>query len=259
MDINKILHLAADAGRIILENGGETYRVEETITRICEAYGLYEAESFVTTTGIMLSVTDVYGQTTSLVKRIKTRKVDLEKISRVNDLSRNLKTMGLTADDVKDQLNRIDNIEKYSNKTIIFFSALGAAFFTLIFGGDIYDFLISFITGGLIKYLSISLSTLRVNDFFVNIIGGALAALIALVSVNLNLASNVDKIIIGSIMLLVPGLSITNAIRDTIAGDLLAGTARAVEAFLIAVGIAIGSGIVLRFWFIYFGGIWLWY
>ena len=254
MDINKILHLAADAGKIILESGGETYRVEETITRICEAYGLYEAESFVTITGIMLSVTDVYGNTTSLVKRINSRKVDLEKISKVNDLSRNLKARGLTADDVKDELKRIENISKYSNKTIIFFSGVGAAFFTLVFGGDIYDFIISFITGVLIKSLSISLGTVKVNDFFINIIGGAIAALIALVSVNLGLASNVDKIIIGSIMLLVPGLSITNAIRDTIAGDLLAGIARAVEAFLIAVGIAIGSGIVLRFWFIYSGG-----
>lgn len=255
MDINKILHLAADAGKIILENGGETYRVEETITRICKAYSLYEAESFVTTTGIMLSVTDAYGNTTSLVKRINNRKVDLEKISRVNDLSRNIKARGLTADDVKDELNRIQNIKKYSNRTIIFFSALGAAFFTLLFGGDIYDFIISFITGGLIKSLSISLGNVKVNDFFINIIGGAIAALIALVSVNLNLASHVDTIIIGSIMLLVPGLAITNAIRDTIAGDLLAGISRAVEAFLIAVAIAIGSGIVLRFWFIYSGGI----
>ena len=256
MDINKIVHLAADAGRIILENGGETYRVEDTISRICNAYSLHQAESFVTPTGIMLSVTDIYGQTISIVKRIKTRTVDLEKISRVNDLSRNIKARGLTAENVKEELQRIDSIKKYSRKTIILFSAFSAAFFTLLFGGGISDFVISFFTGGIIKWFSISLSYIKINDFFINIIGGAIAALLALLAVNLGLATSVDKIIIGSIMLLVPGLSITNAIRDTISGDLVSGISRALEAFLIAVGIAVGSGIVLRFWFIYSGGIW---
>ena len=118
MDTNKIIHLAAKVGKLMLENGAETYRVEETIDRICKAYGLHEAESFVTTTGIILSITEHYGKTTSIVRRIKNRKVDLEKISKLNDLSRNIKVRGLTSDDI-----------------IVIFSSLGAAFFTLLFGG----------------------------------------------------------------------------------------------------------------------------
>ena len=82
-----------------------------------------------------------------------------------------------------------------------------------------------------------------------------MAAILAIIAVHFKLGFHVDKIIIGSIMLLVPGLAITNAIRDTIAGDLLAGISRAVEAFLIAIAIAIGSGIVLRLCFVYYGGI----
>ena len=255
MDTNKIIHLAANAGKLMLENGGETYRVEETIDRICRAYGLHEAESFVTTTGIMLSVTDQYGQTTSIVRRIKIRKVDLEKVSRLNDLSRNIKSRGLTADDINDELLRIDEIKKYSTNTIVIFSSLGAAFFTLLFGGNIFDFIISFFVGGIIKWCSISLANINVNDFFINTLGGAMAAILAIMAVHFKLGFHVDKIIIGSIMLLVPGLAITNAIRDTIAGDLLAGISRAVEAFLIAIAIAVGSGIVLRLCFVYYGGI----
>ena len=255
MDTSKIIHLAANAGKLMLENGGETYRVEETIDRICNAYGLHEAESFVTTTGIMLSVTDHYGQITSIVRRIKTRKVDLEKVSLLNDLSRNIKVRGLTADDVNDELLKIDNTKKYSTGTIVIFSSLGAAFFTLLFGGDMFDFIISFFVGGIIKWSSIRLANINVNEFFINTLGGAMAAILAIIAVHFKLGSNVDKIIIGSIMLLVPGLAITNAIRDTIAGDLLAGISRAVEAFLIAVAIAVGSGIILRLWFVYYGGI----
>ena len=56
-------------------------------------------------------------------------------------------------------------------------------------------------------------------------------------------------------MLLVPGLAITNAIRDTIAGDLVSGIARAVEAFLTAIGVAVGTGVILSFWINTFGGL----
>jgi len=255
MDTNEIIHLAANAGKVMLENGGETYRVEETIDRICKAYGLPEADSYVTTTGIILSVRDHYGQTTSIVRRIKVRTVDLEKVSRLNDLSRNITVRGLSADEVKEELLKIDNTPKYSTRTIVICSSLGAAFFTLLFGGNIFDFIVSLFVGGIIKWSSIKLANINVNEFFINSLGGAMAAILAIIAVNFKLGTHVDKIIIGSIMLLVPGLAITNAIRDTIAGDLLAGISRAVEAFLIAIAIAVGSGIVLRLWFIYYGGI----
>lgn len=254
MSANRIIHIAADAGKIILENGGETYRVEETMSRICNAFGISLAESFVTPTGIMISVTTDCDQTITIVKRIKSRTVDLEKIAKVNNLSRNIKSQGLTLDQVKVELNTINTTKRYSDKTLILFSCITVSFFTLMFGGDFHDFCVSFIIGGLIKILTLALSKVNLNDFFINVLGGALAALLALLSVNFNLATHVDKITIGSIMLLVPGLSITNAIRDTIAGDLLAGISRALEAFLIAVAIAAGSGTIITLWVIYFGG-----
>ena len=87
--MNEILQVATFAGQIILENGGETYRVEETIWRICKAFGADEAESFVTPTGIMASICH-NSETYSLIKRVSNRTVDLDKIDLVNDLSRNI-------------------------------------------------------------------------------------------------------------------------------------------------------------------------
>ena len=254
MDVHKILHIATEAGRIILENGGETYRVEETIFRICTAFNVKDCDSFVTPTGIMVSITDNFGQTISLVKRVKGRTVNLEKISKVNDLSRNIRTKGLTADEVKDALILINNEKRYGMKTTVFFAALSAAFFTLLFGGDINDFCVSFFIGIIIKFSSNFFGKYKINEFFINTFGGAITALIALLSISMGIGHNLDTIIIGSIMLLVPGLAITNALRDTIAGDLLSALARALEAFLIAVGIATGTGVVMKFWFTYIGG-----
>lgn len=254
-DINKVVHIAAEAGKIILENGGETYRVEDTIIRICSAYGLFDAESFVTPTGIIISAADRNGQTISVVRRIKYRTVDLEKISQVNDLSRNIKINELSIQFVQLELKRINSLDRYKISTTLFFSGIVASFFTLLFGGNIYDFIVSFCAGIIIKYISIKLSSIYINEFFINVLGGSLAAFMALIAVRSGLATNVDKITIGSIMMLVPGLAITNAIRDTIAGDLVSAVTRALEAFLIAVAIAVGSGIVLKLWYNYLGGI----
>lgn len=254
MYINRVIHLSAEAGKIILENGGETYRVEETINRICKAYGLKDADSYVTPTGIMISATDTTGLTISLVKRIRNRTVNLEKIALVNDLSRNIEPKKLDVDFVFKELEEISKKQRYGVKTTLFFSAVTTSFFTLLFGGNFYDFLVSFFIGMILESFTIMLSRVRINDFITNVIGGAIAALFALTSVKMGLATNVDKIIIGSIMLLVPGLAITNAIRDTIAGDFVSGVSRGTDALLVAVAIAVGSGTVLKIWFSYFGG-----
>ena len=246
MDFDKVLHIATFAGRIILESGGETYRVEETICRICAAYGIRYAESFVTPTGIMVSVYDENNYTTTLVKRVTNRTVDLQKIHLVNELSRKLYTEKYSLDVYKRQ-------PKYDFRTNLVFSAIAAAGFTTILGGNIEDCVVSFFVGMFVKLATFKAGELGINAFFINTLGGAIAALLSLIAYSLGVGSNLDTMIIGSIMLLVPGLSITNAIRDTIAGDLISGLIRAAEAFLVAISIAVGTGMVMSIW-IYFGG-----
>ena len=252
--MNEILQVATFAGQMILENGGETYRVEETIWRICKAFGAEEAESFVTPTGIMASICHE-GQTYSLIKRVSKRSVDLYKIDLVNDLSRNILIKNLSVKDFKFELQKINKSERYSDNITLLFSALGAAAFTILFGGNIRDFSAAFIIGFIIKFLTIKGSNMQINQFFINSLSAAVASFLAIIFVKIHLASNLDQTIIGSIMLLVPGLAITNAIRDTIAGDLLSGLTRAAEAFLVAVSIAVGSGAILSLWISSFGGI----
>ncbi|MGG7176298.1 threonine/serine exporter family protein [Clostridium paraputrificum] len=253
MDMNKLLHVATFAGKIMLESGGETYRVEETICRICSSFGINLADSFVTPTGIMVSICHD-NQTFSLIKRVTSRSVDLNKVDKINDLSRKLQTEHIDIDEFNEMLNKVNEGERYSFPITLTFSALGAGTFSMLFGGDFKDLIAATIIGLIIKIIAIKFQKLSINEFFINCIGGAVAAVLALVLFNLGIASNIDKTIIGSIMLLVPGLAITNAIRDTIAGDFLAGLTKAAEAFLIAVSIAVGTGAVLSFWINTLGG-----
>lgn len=249
MDLNKLLKISTLAGKIMLESGAETYRVEETISRICIAYGAHTADSFVIPTGIIVTIT-YYDEVATLVNRITSRGVDLNKIDAVNDLSRRIQTEAIDLSDFNKDLIKISNDPRYSSLITLLCSSIAAGCFSIMFGGNFKDFFAASLIGAFIKIISIIFQKLNINEFFVNSFCGGLCAILAIIFLKINLCSNLDKTIIGSIMLLVPGLIITNAIRDTIAGDFLSGITKASEAFLIAISIAVGTGAILSI-FIY--------
>lgn len=257
MNMNKLLQVSTFAGKIMLESGGETYRVEETICRICSSFGATVADSFVTPTGMMVSISH-NDQTYSLIKRVTSRSVDLNKVDKINDLSRRLQNENINIDEFNEMLKKINEGERYSITTTLIYSALAAGSFAILFGGNFKDLIAATIIGFFLKLLLIQFQKLSINEFFINCIGGAFTAVLTLILFTLGIASNIDKTIIGAIMLLVPGLAITNAIRDTIAGDFLAGLTKASEAFLVAVSIAVGTGAVLSFWINTLGGKMIW-
>ena len=254
-EISELIKVACRMGQLMLENGGETYRVEQMICIMCTTYNYPKTESFVTPTGIMISITNDNNETISLVKRIHSRTVDLTKVSLVNDLSRKIASEKISISKINKLLDSIDSTPKYDNKTTSFFTALASSAFCSLFGGGLRDFLVTFVIGFILNYFSIYLNKLEVNGFFVNISSGCLASLLALLSIKLRLGINQDAIVIGSIMLLLPGITITNAIRDIIAGDLVSGISRTIEAFLAAIAIAIGTGFSFNIWLTLFGGL----
>lgn len=253
MDNKLIIKLASFAGQIILENGGETYRVEETIKRILLSYGIKESESFATPTVIIVSTFDDSGEIISLTKRVSRSTVDLEKITLVNDLSRRLEKSPINLSLLKKELNEIENKAPCKVSTQLLMAALLTSSFTLLLGGSSRDAILSFTIGPALRFIQLSFKKHNLNPIFVNIVGGAYAALVVLLLTKLNFFSkeNLDLIIVGSVMVLVPGLAFTNAMRDTMMGDYLSGTSRAVEALLTAIGIAVGVGTIF-----FFSGIW---
>lgn len=255
METNKILHVAAHAGRILLESGSEIYRAEETMIKICKVFGVKEADNIALPTGIMISVIDKDDKTYSLVKRISYRSTNLNKIDLVNDLSRRISSTSLTLGEVEEELIQIEQLKSYNNIVIIISAALGTGFFSQLFYGTIHDFISSIIVGSIVKISVIYFDKLKVNGFFINAFGGIIATVFSITAVHFGLGNNLDIVTISAIMLLVPGMLITNAIRDTIAGDLISGITRALEALFIAVAIALGSGLIFKIWFLLGGNV----
>lgn len=252
----KVLILALYAGEIMMKNGAEIYRVEDTISRICKACRINYVEVFATPTGIFLSL-DKGGETDdtqTYIKRIRGTDTDLGKISQVNQFSREFTTTSLSVEDGMKILKRIDGQKPYPIFVRLLAAAMITACFCLLFGGNMVDFCVAMLSGMSCYAFSLLLRWLDINTFVTGFCCCGLAAFIALSASTAIPTASYDPIIIGTLMLFVPGVALTNSIRDFLSGDMLSGVSRLMEALLTAISLAAGAGVILKLWDI-FGGI----
>ena len=245
MDINKLLKFSSDAGKLMLQSGGETYRVEETVSRICQSFKVDEVEVFASPTAVMVSI--LYnGEVHSIVRRISSRGIDLNMVHNINSLSREIYINKLSIDECEKKLKYIYNSNYYSLIKTLLFAGISTSAFTVLFDGSFREFLCAFFIGILTKLISVYLGKSNLNDFFINIICGAFIAISSIICLHFKMIFELNKLIAGSIMLLVPGLALTNSIRDLLEGQLVSGLTRAAEAFFVGLASAIGTGSILH-------------
>ncbi len=255
IEIKRIIRIATQTGKIMLQNGAETYRVEDTVQRMVESriVALKKIESvnvFVIPTGIMLSV-DYENDTITVLERVYPEGIDLESIDRANEFSRKFTSSLITLDDAEEALEALANPPKFSKVIRILASGMGGGFFIFLFGGTLVEFFLAYVASAVTVLCMDALESKHLNFFIKNIIGGFVASLLGVVLVQLirmvGFEANINTVIIGPLMTLVPGVSLTNGIRDLISGELLAGSAKIMEALFIAIALAFGVGMVLQF------------
>lgn len=245
-DVQKLSSLALFAAKIMLSNGAETYRVEDTMNRMCSSKkDIQEVDSFVTQTGIFLTL-EYDGEVFTYFKRVRSADINLNLINLVNHFSRQFVNKDISLEEGMKTLEEINNIPGYPKYLKIFAGSYVSGFFSLMFGGTHRDFLASALASFLSLLVLDKLSKFNLTFFIDRFIGAFLTSLFASFAVNLGIGVHLDKIIIGSIMYLLPGVSITNSIRDTMSGDSLSGLSKGMEAILSALAIAFGVGVVLN-------------
>ncbi|MEW9698685.1 threonine/serine exporter family protein [Paenibacillus sp. SI8] len=232
------------AGKIMLENGGETYRVEDTMTRVASAFGIPNAHSYVTPTGIIFSI-DGPEQATRLI-RISERSTDLHKVTGVNAVSRQISQGELTVPEAFRLLEQIDSASPgYPGWIKIIAASAASGCFLIMFDGTWHDFIPALLTGGAgLAFLNYFHRLVPIK-FFSEFLASLLIGSIAVLFLKMGIGHDLDKIIIGSVMPLVPGLLITNAVRDLMAGHFVSGLSKGAEAFLTAFAIGAGIAFVL--------------
>lgn len=240
----RILRTAGEAARMTLQYGGGANRAEDVYTRICCAFGEKDAQISAVSTSLSVSLS-ADGYCYSTVFRVKRRGVDLSKLNSINHISRGLTSGEITLEKAQEMLAEIE--ASAGNKGIVTVTAAGfsSAFFTLLFGGSLTDFAIAFAIGAFISYILSFFEKAGTYSFVNNLLGGILDAGIAIpvsaALISAGLSSQPDAVIIGGMMPLLPGLAMTNAIRDTISGDYVSGTASFMEALSMAVALAAGA------------------
>lgn len=242
MDYNALLDTAVKLGYHLAMSGAETFRVEESIDRILSVYGL-KSETFAITNCLTVSIETPDGETITKMKRIGHHGNDLDAVERYNALSRRICSEKPTPTEASLWLEQTHSQRlSYSLPAYLFGNFLAAAGFAVFFGGRLMDSLCAGICGILVGIVNYFLDNLKVNPFFRTIAAAFLLAVCAYGLGSLGLAGNTDAVVIGALMILVPGLLFTNAMRDIIFGDTNSGINRIVQVLLVAAAIALGTG-----------------
>lgn len=242
-----IMEVCLLAGKVMLQSGAETYRVEDTMMRIASAFGAKESHSYVTPTGIVFSIESDQPTKTKLF-RITERTTDLQKVTLVNSISRQISSGQLTLDEAFHALQEIDKSTlTYPIYIQVLAAAIASGCFLIMFKGTWYDFFPAVVAGGTGLISFIYAQRLVPIKFFSEFVASLIIAILSLIFVNIGWGYQLDKIIIGSVMPLVPGLVLTNAVRDLMAGHLVSGLSKGAEALLTAFAIGSGVAVVLTF------------
>ncbi len=243
MDYHQLLDGACEMGYRLLGCGAEIYRVEDTIRRLCRAYGV-EAQVFAIPNCLIVSIKDAEGRQYTQMRQAKISGTDLCSLEAYNALSRKL--CACPPKDTGDIRRRLDQVsatvKPYPFWVCLLGFFIGAGFFTMFYGGGWADALLGGLIGVLTGACSAVLGRAKVNFFINTMVSGFVLALVAYGLYGLGLPFHVEAAIVGATLVLVPGLVFTNFLSDLLTGDIVAGLSTCARALLTASAIALGTG-----------------
>ncbi len=251
----EVLTLAVEIGDLLLRNGAEVYRVEDTIMHILKSFDIKDCDVYGLSNGIFASANEHTDDACSVIRHVPLGSVHLGRVTALNQLSRELCAKECTIEEAWERLEECKNIPEASISVQAFFCGLGSGCFAYLFGGTVLDGLMAFIIGIVLQLFLIELNKHSNPKFIVNILGSGLVTMLSLVFLNIGLPVLYDKIIIGAIMPLVPGIALTTSIRDLFNGDYVSGTIHLMAALLTAFCIAVGVGAVITIYQYLPGGV----
>ncbi len=249
----EILALSVEIADVMLRNGGEIYRIEDTVIHILKAYDIESFDVYVLSNGIFASANEDKEDSCSMIRHVPLGSVNLAKVSYLNQLARDLCSHSCTIEEGWKRVEKAKKLPSYSHWIQVLFCGLGSGCYAFLFGGGVLDFLFAFLIGLLEQLFLFTLTKHKVSRFLRNVFTSVLVSALSIVVILTGLPVLQDKIVIGAIMPLVPGITFTTSIRDFHNGDYLSGTIHLIDALLTAVCIAVGICLPLMI-YSYLGG-----
>ena len=246
MEYDDLLNMGTELGYQLMFSGAEIYRVEESVHRLLTAYGL-QPQVFAIPNCLIVSLNTPQGHPITRMRRIPAHGTDIELLERCNDLCRRLCREVPPVEQAKQLVDRLSQNERhYSMRVLLLGYVVAAAFFAAFFNGSLRDVLSAGICGLGVGFWMLYLGgKMGFNGFFQTLIGALIASLTSLVLTKAGVGQNMDAITIGTLMVLVPGMALTTAMREIMAGDIISGLNRTAESILTAAAISLGVMISL--------------
>lgn len=242
MDYNTLLDVSTELGYRLAMCGAETFRIEESIRRVMNAYAI-PVEVFAIPNCLHVSIETADCLPLTRMRRIGHHGSDLDAVEKYSNLSRRICSETPDPSIVTKWLNDVESSRRYHPFGIYLLgNFMGGCGFALLFNGHLTDCLLGGICGVIVGLVNRYMGRLKANPFFTTIAAAFLMAMLAYFTQHLGLSIYTEAVIIGALMILVPGLLFTNAMRDIIYGDTNSGINRIVQVFLTAVAIALGTG-----------------
>ncbi|MDO4467485.1 MAG: threonine/serine exporter family protein [Bacillota bacterium] len=243
MNSQKSLDLAGLAGKLLLENGAEIFRTQDTMHRILDCCGYPNHNIFVISNGIFATVNEGEEDHCNLVRHVPLGSVNLSKISVVNQIARELENGRYSPEEAFEQFNNIENsVKKESVGLLLFASGMGACAFCFMLGGKFIDLPFAFFLGFILQVF-IFLFEKHLPNLLTTLCASFIATILSILFTYLFPGVHVESLVIGAIIILVPGVAFTTGIRELFNGDYLSGIIHLSNALLI--GICIASGVAL--------------
>ncbi len=253
-DTKEVLTFAVELGDRLLRSGAEVYRVEDSVMAILSSYGITNCDVYVLTNGIFASADEASADSCSIVRHVPLKPIHLGRMSALNDLCRQVCAKKVTIEEAWPMLEEASAILTYGKLSLLLATGIGCGCFAYLFGGSVLDGVMAVFIGFALQLFMFLLEKNKTSKTIVNVLTSALVSLLALVCYLSGLPVHYDKIIIGDIMPLVPGIALTNSVRDFINGDYLSGSIRLIDALLTAFCIAVGVGLVITITHLIAGG-----
>ena len=245
MNYSKLLQGILDIAEEMLVAGAEVSRVEDSVERMCRAYGCDRINAFVITSNIQVTMEAPDGEILTQIRRIVRSDVNFDRLDFLNDLSR---YVCRNLPSVEELRERFDEVMQRKQQPIALSLLSGMAIggsFAVFFGGNIQDGIAAAICGLATVVLNLVVSKLGQNPLANIFIVSFAAGILSVITVWLGIGVHTDKIMIGVIMLLIPGIAMTNGVRDMLTGDIATGMLRVADALLLAITIACGFALSL--------------
>ncbi len=241
----KVLSLALDLGKNMIKCSAEINRVEDTVIRICYAYGMKQTQVFSIISMINATVTEKSGKTHTQMRRIYSYSTNFGRLEKLNALSRRICNETPDIDKAREELDEICSDKKKYSIMACIGHIIAASSFTMFFGGSLLDAVAAAPIAFIVWLFNTYIKARGMSRLFFTALNSAISGALALFFVRFGFGTNASAIMMGDIMLIIPGLMLINSVREMLCGDVMSGLLRLLESIIISLAIACGFAVPL--------------